>query len=152
MVMDEVAVFLRFVGTGDMAGVRATLAALPELVNAVGPHPFFGGRPQALHVAIEAGHREIFDLLVEAGAEVGGRNDQYKGWSPLMLAIQRGREEMRDELMRRGAPVGLVEALMLGLMGAPGSCWGRANRRCRRTCPAEGRSSASLGPRTRSTG
>ena len=31
-----------------------------------------------------------------------------------MLAIQRGRTAMRDELLRRGARVGLAEALMLG--------------------------------------
>ncbi len=31
-----------------------------------------------------------------------------------MLAIHRERDAMREELIRRGAPVGLVEALMLG--------------------------------------
>ena len=93
--------------------VHLMLAAAPALVNAVGPHPFWGGRPQALHVAIESRRRDMFDLLVERGADVSGSNDEYGGWSPLMLAIHRDQIDMRDELLRRGARVGLVEALLL---------------------------------------
>jgi hypothetical protein len=51
---EAVKTFLEHVGTGRIGDVRAMLAATPALVNAVGPHPFWGGRPQALHVAIEA--------------------------------------------------------------------------------------------------
>jgi len=106
--------FFQLVGTGQTAVVRAVLQAEPRLVHAIGPHPFWGGRPQALHVAIEADRREMFDLLLDQGADVNGSNDQYDRWSPLMLAIQRNRTEMRDELLRRGARVGLLEGLMLG--------------------------------------
>jgi ankyrin repeat protein len=108
-----VAAFLRSVGTGGLDEVRAMLTAAPDLVNAVGPHPFWGGRPQALHLAIEGKRREMFDLLLAHGADVSGTNDAYDHWSPLMLAIDRDRPDMRDELLRRGAHVGLVEALML---------------------------------------
>ncbi|HEX7679104.1 MAG TPA: ankyrin repeat domain-containing protein, partial [Thermoanaerobaculia bacterium] len=83
------------------------------MVNAVGPHPFWGGRPQALHVAIETGRPDLFDLLLARGADVNGRNDQYDHWSPLMLAMNRDRAVMRDELLRRGARIGLIEALMM---------------------------------------
>ena len=83
-------------------------------MNAVGPHPFWGGRPQALHVAIETTRRDMFDLLLEHGADVSGTNDSYDHWSPLMLAMNRDQPEMRDELLRRGARVGLLEALMMG--------------------------------------
>jgi len=106
--------FLARVGSGRIDDVRAMLAAAPGLVNAVGPHPFWGGRPQALHLAIEGGRRALFDLLLEHGADVNGVNDQYDLWSPLMLAISRDQTGMRDELLRRGARVGLLEALMLG--------------------------------------
>jgi ankyrin repeat protein len=82
-------------------------------VNAVGPHPFWGGRPQALHVAIETKRRDMFDLLVEQGADVDGSNEQYDHWSPVMLTINREQIDMRDELLRQGAYVGLLEALML---------------------------------------
>ena len=93
--------------------MSAALAAAPPLVNAVGPHPFWGGRPQALHVAIERKRRDMFDLLLERGADVNGANDSYDHWSPLMLASNQEGHDMRDELLRRGARVGLVEALLL---------------------------------------
>jgi len=106
-----VADFLKRVGTGRIDEVRAMLAATPRLVNAVGPHPFWGGRPQALHVAIETKRRDMFDLLLEHGADVNGSNEQYDHWSPLMLAVKQ--PDMRNELLGRGARVGLPEALML---------------------------------------
>jgi ankyrin repeat protein len=96
-----------------MEQVRTMLAATPELVNAVGPHPFWGGRPQPLHVAIESKRRDMFDVLLDHGADVNGQNEHYDHWSPLMLAIDREQTGMRDELLRRGAHVGLLEALLL---------------------------------------
>ena len=75
--------------------------------------PFWGGRPQALHLAIEGKRRDLFDLLLEHGADVNGTNESYDHWSPLMLAMNRGQHDMRDELLRRGARVGLIEALMM---------------------------------------
>jgi len=105
--------FFELVGNGRIDDVRQVLDAAPQIVNVVGPHPFWGGRPQALHVAIESGRQDLFDLLLERGAGVNGRNDEYDHWSPLMLAINRDRTAMRDELLRRGVRVGLIEALML---------------------------------------
>jgi ankyrin repeat protein len=106
--------FLRLVGTGRIDDVRRALAAAPPMVNAVGPHPFWGGRPQPLHVAIETRRRDLFDLLLDAGADVSGTNDRYDHWSPVMVASDGTRDDMRDELIRRGARIGLAEALMLG--------------------------------------
>lgn len=111
--MKEAAAFLRAVGDGEIDTVRARLAADPSLVHAVGPHPYWGGRPQALHVAIETNRRDLFDLLLAAGADPNGRNGEYDLWSPLMLAIHRDRADMRDALISRGARIGLVEALLL---------------------------------------
>lgn len=110
---EDVAAFLRAVGEGQIDRVRAALANRPDLVNAVGPHPFWGGRPQPLHVAIEMKRRDLFDLLLEAGADVNGRNDQYDHWSPVMLTFSRDRPDMRAELIARGARIGLIEALMM---------------------------------------
>ena len=56
----------------------------------------------------------MFDLLLERGADANGRNDEYDHWSPLMLTVHRNRIGMRDELLRRGARIGLIEALMMG--------------------------------------
>jgi len=104
---------LRAVGTGQIDTVRAMLAATPELVNAVGPHPFWGGRPQPLHVSIDTKRRDVFDLLIAAGADVNGSNEHNEHWSPLMLTVHWDQPEMRRVLLERGATVGLVEALML---------------------------------------
>src|SRR5689334_1275920 len=98
----------------ETAEARVLLDRAPALVNRVGPHPMWGGRPQPLHVAIESGNRAAFDLLLDRGADVDGDNSQYDLWSPLMLAIHWNRAAMRDELLRRGARIGLIEALMLG--------------------------------------
>lgn len=103
--------FLEAVAAGRIDEVRAALDAAPELLNSPGPHPYWGGRPQPLHVAIENGRRDVFDLLLERGADVNGSNEAYDRWSPLMLAADQ--PEVRDELIRRGARVGLPEALML---------------------------------------
>ena len=108
-----VAQFLRDVRSGDLAAVRTTLAATPNIVNGHGPHPHWGGRPQPLHMAIEGGHREVFDLLLAHGANVHGDNASYSHWTPLMLTISNDQGAMRVELLARGARPGLVEALML---------------------------------------
>jgi ankyrin repeat protein len=87
--------------------------AEPALVHAAGPHPFWGGRPQPLHVTIERAAGEVFDLLLSLGASPDGENDGYDGWSPLMLAASAGRTRMRETLLARGARIGVVEALLL---------------------------------------
>jgi hypothetical protein len=114
MLTDEVvAGFMKLVGAGRLDDVRQVLAAVPQLVNMNGPHPFWGGRPQPLHVAIETTRREMVDLLLNAGADVNGFNGPYDHWSPLMLAIDRNQPAIQAELLRRGATIGLLEALML---------------------------------------
>ena len=111
--MEQVVEFFQHVATGRIDEVRAMLAATPSLVNAVGPHPYWGGRPQPLHLAVEAKRHDVFDLLLDSGADINGSNEAYDHWSPLMIALNAS-NEMRDELLRRGARIGLVEALMMG--------------------------------------
>jgi hypothetical protein len=105
--------FFARIGAGEIAIVRLALDHQPWLANAVGPHPYWGGRPQPLHLAVEGKRRDLFDLLLERGADVNGVNDGYDHWSPLMVAINRDQHQMRDELIRRGARIGLLEALLL---------------------------------------
>lgn len=111
---ERVAAFLRDVGAGRLEAIKATLAACPDIVNAIGPHPYWGGRPQALHVAVETNRRDVFDLLLDAGADVDGSNALYDHWSPLMLTYDRNREDMRETLRGRGARNGVLEVLMAG--------------------------------------
>jgi Ankyrin repeats (many copies) len=108
-----VGAFLHSVGTGNLEAVTRMLALAPQLVHAVGPHPFWGGRPQALHVAIESNRPELFELLLARGANVDGDNREYGQWSPLLLSVHWKRPEWTRELLERGARVGLVEALAL---------------------------------------
>jgi hypothetical protein len=105
---------MRAITKRDHQALSRLLAAAPGVVNQTGPHPRWGGRPQPIHVAIESGDREAFEVLLNAGANVDGDNRHYDGWSPVMIAIHSKRVEMRDELIRRGAAVGLIEALMMG--------------------------------------
>lgn len=105
--------FLRLVALGRLDEIRLALAARPELAHAVGPHPFWGGHPQPLHVAIEAGRDDVVELLLEAGADPNGSKARYDGWSPLMLAVRSAGTATRDALIARGAQLGLVESLLL---------------------------------------
>jgi ankyrin repeat protein len=109
----EVAAFLHAVGSGQLDAVRSILTATPPLVNAAGPHPYWEGRPQALHVAIETSRRDMFDVLLAAGADIDSCDEHYQYSSPLMLAITWKQPEMQQELLAHGARIGLVEALLL---------------------------------------
>lgn len=108
-----VAGFLARVGAGEAELVAAALRQWPALVNAVGPHPYWGGRPQALHVAIETRRPDMVALLLKHGADVNGRNDEYLHWSPLLLTFHWDQGRVRRMLLRRGARVGLVEAMAM---------------------------------------
>jgi len=110
----QVAAFLQDVGAGNLEAIRRSLAQSPALVNAVGPHPYWGGRPQPLHVAIETHRRDVFELLLAADADVNGDNAQYDLWSPLMLTYHWDEGEMRSRLLAQGARIGLIEALLAG--------------------------------------
>ncbi|MFT3694142.1 MAG: ankyrin repeat domain-containing protein [Kofleriaceae bacterium] len=112
---EEAKAFLLLVGNGKLDEVKQRLKEVPELVNAVGPHPFWGGRPQPLHVAIETKQRDMFEELLDAGADIDGDNAAYAGWSPLMVAIaEEDRKKFARALLQEGAHVGLPEALLMG--------------------------------------
>jgi ankyrin repeat protein len=98
----------------DTSALARLLSAEPGLVNQRGAHPRWGGQPQLLHVAIESDNLEAFESLLKTGASVDGDNGHYDGWSPLMISIHWKRDGMRDELIRRGANIELIAALMLG--------------------------------------
>jgi ankyrin repeat protein len=105
---------MKAITSRDTSALEQLLSAEPGLVNKAGPHPRWGGQPQMLHVAIESDNRAAFELLLNSGASVDGDNRHYDGWSPLMLSIHWKRDGMRDELIRRGANIELIAALMLG--------------------------------------
>ena len=110
----EIDGFLRSAAEGNLQVVKQALENNPELVNAVGKHPFWGGQPQVLHLAIEGNRQDLFDVLLAAGADVNGTNAGYDNWSPLMLALFNGKDAMVHVLRDRGAHIGLCEALLSG--------------------------------------
>lgn len=106
---------MQLVGNGKLDEVKQRLHDQPELVNVVGPHPFWRGRPQPLHVAVETNQRDLVEVLLDAGADLDGDNAGYAGWSPLMLAIvEADRKKLARVLLVAGAKVGLPEALLMG--------------------------------------
>lgn len=98
---------------GDLAEVAAALDLEPGAVNQPGPHPRWGGRPDALQLAAERGRVEIARLLLEHGAEVGGNVEGY-GWTPLQLAAHRGHLPVAALLLARGARLDIAAAALLG--------------------------------------
>jgi hypothetical protein len=110
LVDDVTAPFLRAVGAGELGVVAEALRLHPGIVNATGPHPFWGGRPQPLHVATDARRVDMVKLLLRQGADIDGTNDGYDGWSPLLIASVKRQRGVQRMLLRRGAHVGLGEA------------------------------------------
>jgi ankyrin repeat protein len=74
------------------------IASHPEHVNARG-----GKEVTPIHVAAVAGHVDILSLLLELGADAGGRG--YYGLTPLHRALGSGRVEAARFLVERGADI-----------------------------------------------
>jgi len=98
---------------GDLAGAAEALDREPGIVSDPGPHPVWGGRPDALQLAAERGRVEIARLLLERGADVGGNVGGY-GWTPLQLAAHRGHQPVAELLLEHGARLDISSAALLG--------------------------------------
>jgi ankyrin repeat protein len=82
-------------------GAPAAAAALIHAgadVNAIAENPL---RIQPLHAATSGGHTDLAILLIDAGAEVGGK--QRHGWTPLHSAAANGNAVLVDRLIAAGA-------------------------------------------------
>ncbi len=111
---ERIARALRAAGKGDADTLRRLLDEEPDLANAVGDNPFWGGRVQPLHLAVTRDRPVCVAILLEAGADPSGDNEGYGGWSPLMMAGAQGLGTLATRLERAGAVVGLFEAAALG--------------------------------------
>lgn len=98
---------------GDLAGAAAALDLEPGAAGEPGPHPAWGGRPDALQLAAERGRVEIARLLLERGVGVEGRAEGY-GWSPLQLAAHWGHPQVAELLLENGARLDIASAALLG--------------------------------------
>lgn len=91
----EMSIF-RMAGTGDAEGVRESITQTPRNREAQD-----GVRNTPLMTAIIAGHKDVVEVLLDAGAEL--KTSNIGGHSPLSLATQYDREEIVRLLIDRGA-------------------------------------------------
>ena len=62
-----------------------------------------------LHLAIDHGHSSMVNLLIRNGADVNAQHKglgiykSYKGWTPLIFAVHRGRVAITKKLLKEGA-------------------------------------------------
>lgn len=110
----DVDAFLRAAADGDLQTVRSTLVHRPDLANAAGAHPFWGGRPTAVMLAAEWGRLDVLRFLLEYGADPDSRQAEYDGWSPLLCGIVKNHPDAVELLIEHGATLDAFAAAALG--------------------------------------
>jgi ankyrin repeat protein/L-ascorbate metabolism protein UlaG (beta-lactamase superfamily) len=83
---------------GETASVKRLLREKPERLQARNPA---GMTP--LHVAARAGHQELAELFIEAGADINARDKA--GATPLIHSLMAGKKDMAVFLVDKGADV-----------------------------------------------
>lgn len=83
---------------GDAAAVRSLIAAGADVNGRDG-----GKTPLAY--AARAGDTEVIGALLDAGADANSRDCSYWGWTPLVNAIHKYRNDAARTLVERGADV-----------------------------------------------
>jgi RNA polymerase sigma factor (sigma-70 family) len=118
--INKVVAVLQAAASGDSKSLSDMLNEDDALANASGPHPIWSGNPQPLHVAAERGHLDVVRQLLDQGADANGKDADYDGWSPLMLAAHGGRlgihsprEAIVSLLRDTGATVDVFSATLL---------------------------------------
>lgn len=108
---------------GDVARVRQLLSADSTLVNARGAH-----NKTPLHWAAEKNHRELAELLVKAGANIGA--EVTWGMTPLQWAANMGSRDVAEVLLAHGArpQLNMWCAAGLGMLDVVESFWESADR------------------------
>src|SRR5436190_23488303 len=101
--------FFAAVKAGQIDEVRKRLGEEPALASARSD----GATP--LHLAAIAGHREIAEALLFAGADPNVKDDELD-MTPIAWANEEGRTEMVQFLANRGAAMYLPEACGFGLI------------------------------------
>lgn len=96
------------IASGDATGLRDLLGRDPGLLAARSAP----GNGTGLHAAVSADSTEAAATLVEAGIDIEARNDE--GRTALHDAIELGRGDILEILLRAGAEVDVCAAAILG--------------------------------------
>ncbi len=107
--METTEEFFNFVKFGDADNVRKTLDEQPALV-----HRKSEGAT-ALHYAALDGHRNVVDVLLDFGADLDARDDQFNA-TPIGWANEKGHLALVYYLSERGAKVDLNRAAAFGMI------------------------------------
>lgn len=91
------------VGSGDVEQVRQVLAESPGLIN----QQHSRGNLAPLHEAVDDGHTEIVQVLIDAGADLN--NQRFDGRTPLHMAVSRGSIDIVKALLAAGAYIDPVD-------------------------------------------
>ena len=100
--------FFNAVTNGDVDSVVTMLVQLPELVTA--RHD----RATPLHFAALENQREIADILLDSGADLEARDDEFN-MTPIGWANEKGHRDMVQYLHEKGSSVDLYSAVAFGL-------------------------------------
>jgi ankyrin repeat protein len=84
---------------------NAAFAGLPDVVMALIQHgaelDAKAGRETPLHLAAQEGHVQVARILLENGADAGGKSNGF--WTPMSLASNQGHTEIVELLKEYGA-------------------------------------------------
>ena len=98
---NQTEIFLNFVKDGDIAEVRLLLDQGIDANSYL-----LDGEETALQVAVEHGHIDIVQLLLDKGASIGIEDDG--GWNLLSTAVDGGQLDILQLLLGRGASIDLI--------------------------------------------
>ncbi len=90
--------------SGDVAGVRSALAAGLAIDAKIGPHKV---KWTPLMAAAGKGSGELVDLFISLGANLNAHDGD--GLTPLVIAMVQKHREIADELIEKGAKIGVEE-------------------------------------------
>jgi ankyrin repeat protein len=111
--MSDLQALFAAIRAADLPAVRRLIESAPALVAEPGPHPIWGGRLTALHLAVENGRADVVRILLDAGADPNHPSTEYDGWTPLLLAAERD-PSLASLLQARGAHMDAWEAAAYG--------------------------------------
>ena len=109
--MSKTKEILTAVDQGDVEQTRSLLGGDTTLSRASGDH-----NVTPLHAAAEKDHREIAELLLDAGADLEAETTW--GMTPLQWAANMGSKSVGELLLARGAKLNMWAAAGLGMLDA----------------------------------